>query len=159
MHATSDTSANFYQKAFDYTGYGGMQYYSSSTCESYGVVTGCKNDYLSSEVKYVVDAWANARVSIGLQEARLISKNEYEPMIIIETYETPTQPGKRIIPLYDWQETKCSWWTSDVYEDSTDRVWTIGRYSDISNTTIGISSGDFYCVRPVIVLDKSVLSA
>lgn len=56
IHETKDTSSLYYQKAYDNNGYGGMQYYSSETCNGYGNYSECKSDYEQSEVKYVVDA-------------------------------------------------------------------------------------------------------
>ena len=47
-------------------GYGGMTFYSSETCASYfspPIYTGCTNDYVDSDVKYAVDAWALAKIS------------------------------------------------------------------------------------------------
>ena len=64
--------------AYDNNGYGGMQYYSNSTCGYDGsswVYDGCTTDYASSEIKYVVDAWKNEKVPAA-SEARLITFDE-----------------------------------------------------------------------------------
>ena len=69
MYVTSDTSSVYYQKSYDVRGdgtVGGMAYYSSATCGylngSY-VEIGCTNNYATSEIKYVVDAWAQAKTT------------------------------------------------------------------------------------------------
>lgn len=55
MYVTQDTASDYYQKAYNQDGYGGMAYYSSPSCgyNSLGQWTNvdCKNDYASSEVK------------------------------------------------------------------------------------------------------------
>ena len=57
MYATYNTSASYYQTAENQNGYGGMVYYSSSTCgyptagSGVGVSTGCTNDYKTSDIK------------------------------------------------------------------------------------------------------------
>ncbi len=82
MYATP--TASYYRNAFNNNGYGGMQYYSSETCGDTGIPayngstwvhTGCTNDYSKSEIKYVVDEWANANILNGLFEARLITSD------------------------------------------------------------------------------------
>ena len=91
--------------ATNQNGYGGMQYYSSSTCGYNGseyTYSGCTTEYAQSDIKYVVDAWKNAKAPLAT-EGRLITYDEYINLTIEETYETPTAPGKRIVPIYDWQ--------------------------------------------------------
>ena len=56
MYVAQDTTLDYYQQAYNYNGYGGMQYYLNETCNAYGYTSGCINDYSLSEVKYVVDA-------------------------------------------------------------------------------------------------------
>ena len=145
--------------AYNSNGYGGMQYYSSSTCGYNGtnwVSDGCKNDYASSEIKYVVDAWKSANAPEA-SEARLITKDEYESMTTVETYETPTEPGKRIVPMYDWQYNDSYWyWTNTPYNDSSSRVWYVSsNRGGLGGSDVDDSDG---VVRPVITISKSVIS-
>ena len=58
MYATDDTSADYYQSAKNVNNYGGMQYYSSSTCYSIGFTgdsSGCTGNYNQSHIKYKND--------------------------------------------------------------------------------------------------------
>ena len=74
IYAADDTSESYYRGAYDQNGYGGMQYYSSETCGNVNhnlVYDGCTTDYTQSEVKYAVDAWAQAQAPAA-NEARLI---------------------------------------------------------------------------------------
>ena len=51
-----------YQIAYNLGGYGGMVYYTSSSCGYYPyswVYNGCTIDYSRSEIKYVIDAWVD----------------------------------------------------------------------------------------------------
>ena len=146
--------------AYDNNGYGGMAYYTSETCgwiNDNWVETGCKNDYASSEIKYVVDAWKTAKAPAAI-EARLISKDEYDSMTTVETYETPTAPGTRYVPQYDWQYSNSYWyWTNTPYNDSSSFVWGVilsGEFND--NSDVRISDG---VVRPVITISKSNISS
>ena len=149
-------------------GYGNVMYYSSENCgyiNGSWVETQCKIDYEESDIKYIVDAWSRFKVPLGLQEARLIKKEEYEQMILTETYETPTEPGKRYVPMYDWQYgTNYEYWSESPYDDSTTEVWSVGESGGIGRSNVygrdgcnGCGSGVHGTVRPVIVLDKSVL--
>ena len=66
MYFTFDTSDSYYQTAYDNNGYGGMAYYTSTTCGWNGssrVSDGCTTDYDASEIKYVVDAWTTDKLN------------------------------------------------------------------------------------------------
>ena len=170
MHVRS--SENFYQTAYNQNGYGGVQYYSSISCGYNGsdwVTSGCKTNYDESEIKYIVDAWAIDKVSAGLQEARLIKSDEYNEFLIVETYNTPTNPGTRYTPIYEWQNNNAyNYWTMSSNGDSSVYVnivmWSglLGSNDSSNGGSYGAQPGDFYwgcaVVRPVIVLNKSYLS-
>jgi len=146
--------------AYNQNGYGGMAYYSSETCgyvNNAWVETGCTTDYAQSEVKYVVDAWKTAKAPAAT-EARLISKDEYESMTTVETYETPTEPGTRYVPQYDWQyNNSCWYWTSTQYNDSPSDVWNVNNFDGVLSRSYGVYNNSGV-VRPVIILPKSALS-
>ena len=74
MYATTDISSPYYKKAYNNNGYGGMAYYSSTTC-GYSGSSDCRSDYASSEIKYVIDAWKTAKVPLAT-EARLLTYDE-----------------------------------------------------------------------------------
>ena len=130
-------------------GNGGIQYHSSS------------NAYSTSYIKTTINAWAQAKVPSKLAEARLITIDELINNLGYEYYEEGSNSGYRSTEFTpNWVYNNNYWyWTMSSYRDSTDEVWypsemmsyspvNVGRYG------FGISDGK---VRPVIVLDKSVL--
>ena len=157
------SSESFYQTAYDSNGYGGMQYYSSSTCGYDGsnwVETGCKNDYASSEIKCVVDAWKTAKAPAAT-EARLITVDDLMNNLGYELQQECTgscyQVGKKSDNTPAWVYNSNYWyWTSSPYSDSSSDVWSVFDNG-------GLGSGDvnhynFGVVRPVITISKSLVS-
>ena len=144
--------------AKDINGYGGMAYYSSSTCggASYPYTyTGCTTNYAQSEIKYAVDAWKSAKAPAA-EEARLITRDEYIALTVTETYETPTEPGTRYVPQYDWlYNSNYNYWTMSQWNDSPSSVWRVDINGDLNTSDV---FGKNIVVRPVIVLDKSLLT-
>ena len=161
MYVTKDTSASYYQTAYDQNGYGGMSYYSSTTCgyDETGTYssTDCTNDYNKSDIKYVVDAWSTAKFaenaltkdSLGYK-ARLLTLEELATNLGYEFEDRATA-------LYLSPETTPSWvynsqysyWTMSPYRDSNKEVWCIG------NTGIVNGYGNYFVVvRPVVNLKK-----
>ena len=155
----NDTSC--YHTAYNNNGYGGMAYYSSVDCgygtESNSTLTGCKNDYESSEIKYVVDAWKTAQAPSAI-EARLFSKDEYQEYCVKEEYQsTPSDTSTRYVPQYDWMfNNNYLYWTNTPYTDSSTDVWFVGYDGDLVSVYTIYSSN--IMVRPVIVLPKSALN-
>ena len=147
--------------AYDKNGYGGMAYYTSETCgyvNNTWVSDGCKNDYASSEIKYVVDAWKTAKAPAAT-EVRLISKDE------IETERKEYDPcggcgtvATGDIAKYNWMYNNNYWyWTNTPYTDSSSLVWSVyDFYGGLgSDSVYGSYNG---VVRPVITISKSVIS-
>lgn len=93
MYVTSDTSASYYQQAYNInyngtdTGIGGMAYYTSATCTNYGDDSGCTTDYAQSEIKYVVDAWKAAQAP-NATNARLITLDDLTDNLGMELNRT-----------------------------------------------------------------------
>ena len=152
--------------ASNQNGYGGMAYYSSETCgyvNSNWEETGCITLYASSDIKYVVDKWAQAKVLSGLVESRLITKDEYVGLSNEEQRVTDTGEQYNILsPQYNWMyNSNYSYWTNTSYADSLSKVWgvrnsgALGSGVDYGSATV--YSGDNGVVRPVIVLSKSAL--
>ena len=159
MYVTSDTTSSYYQTAYDLYGYGGMSYYSSSTC-GYNGNDGCTTDYAQSEVKYVVDAWSNDKINtLDLIEDNLgyktrlltfedltnnlgYAREDGADYISLNTENTPSW-------VYNW---KYRYWTMSQYDYSASIVWyvtTIGNvYYDYVDYNVDV-------VRPVITLLKS----
>lgn len=160
MYVTQDTTSAYFQSAYNVNGYGGMVYYSNSTC-GYGssgyLKIGCKNDYALSEVKYIVDAWSRDKVPSGLKESRLIKYDELINNLGYEFFDDgssalwkPTESTPTWI--YD---NNYRYWTMSSYNDSLFGVWIVDEE--------GIRSFEVYTgfysnvVRPVIVLKKTIL--
>ena len=161
MYVTSNTSASYYQTAYDYNGYGGMAYYTSVDC-GYGQgsihnESGCTTDYEQSEVKYVVDAWKAAKAPAAF-DARLLTYDEFENLGYVEGYVTPSDIGwVKTENTPSWvYNSNYSYWTMTQYNDSASGVW--GVTSDGGLDDIYVSY-DYRVVRPVIVLSKSNISS
>ena len=119
-------------------GYGKVQY-------------GSTNDYSTSTVKQVVDAWKTTAVATGdTASARLITVDDLTDNLGFN-HGTPENTWMRVNPEYTplW-----------VYDNSYD-YWTMSQYEDSSTIWRVISSGiDTYpvsnsMVRPVLELNKS----
>ena len=165
MYATGDTSDSYYQKAYDNNGYGGMAYYSSSTCGHIApnlIFNECTSDYAKSEVKYVVDAWALDKLKASdLKEdktgyrARLITFDDLVDnlgyiYIVGNTYYTPTAD---VTPNWVYN-SKYGYWTMSRYEDSTSYVREVYSNGDVHSPDV------YYykvSVRPVITIKKSAI--
>ena len=170
MYSPYDTSASYYQTAYNQNGYGGMVYYSSPTCgyptagNSTSVTTGCKSDYASSEVKYVVDAWAADKFqSIDLKEditgysARLLTFEE------LTTNLGYTAPAKDVTSMSLNSETvpnflynsNYNYWTMSPFQDEALRVWLVHGHSGSVGAYMVYYHIYTYVVRPVVTLSKS----
>ena len=154
--------------AYDSNGYGGVAYYTSDTCgyvNNNWVYDGCTTDYAQSDVKYIVDSWANAKVQDGLQEARLITKEEIDNYFAYEEYDAyPCGESCGIVEKRqrinaDWMyDSKYYYWTMSIKDNLTNTIWNVTEYGGLGD--MNLYYGSFYpgqVVRPVIVLDKSVL--
>ena len=155
------SSVSYYQTAYDSNGYGGMQYYSSSTCGYNGsswVYSGCTTNYAQSEIKYVVDAWKTAKAPAAI-EVRLISKDE------IETERKEYDPcggcgavATGDVAKYDWIYNNNYWyWTNTPYTDSSSDVWLVDNIGVLGSNSV--DSGFLGVVRPVITISKSLISS
>jgi len=158
MHVTSDTSASYYQTAYNKNGYGGMAYYSSATCgydNPWGDSSGCTTDYAQSEVKYVVDAWKAAQAP-SATEARLI---QYDDLIENLGYDHASWnvSNWQVNPEYtpSWVYNSNYWYrTMSQYQDSASGVWTVSYDGSLGSSKVSDYS---YVVRPVITISKSAL--
>ena len=166
------STESHYQEAYNQNGYGSMQYYSSMTCGYNGsawVYDECTNDYKLSSVKYVIDSWSESKVPNGLLEARLSTIDEISELGY-EWYDNGSVAfWKKTENTPNWvYSDNYSYWTMTSYNDSTGYVSTV--MTDGSFIGINCSSSYLICsdcgssynpdksvVRPVIVLDKSVL--
>ena len=165
MYVTSNTSASYYQQAYNIiyngtdTGIGGMAYYSSSTCGSSGS-SGCTTDYAQSEVKYAVDAWKTAQAPAAT-EARLITLDDLTDNLGMELNKT--NPTTYQITVTEdtptWVMGENYWyWTMTTDTDNVGQVWSVDTRSDAYVISYNVQ-GNGNAVRPVITLSKANISS
>ena len=161
MYNCLENDTSCYRTAYNHNGYGDMAYYTSENCGFNGsdwVYDGCKNDYKSSEIKYVVDAWAIANVTAGLQEARLISEDDIYNNFEFEEYDACHGCGstvKKITTTWLYRNDYQYWTNSLIPNSSSVKYVSSGGW--LSSDNVYLTTRNFGSVRPVIVLDKSVL--
>ena len=170
MYATEDTTLSYYQSAYDKNGYGGMAYYSSSTC-GYDYTSGewkkdgCTTDYASSEVKYVVDGWVNDKLTQADLKAdatgysaRLITYDELTSFLGYQkSDENPIDPSTNG-ETPSWVYGSYWYWTMSQYQDSSGEVWMLfDAYDNGGWLDRNSVCGDPNVVRPVINLKKSAI--
>lgn len=149
------------EEQYDQNGYGGMQYYSSETCGNVNhnlVYDGCTTDYTQSEVKYAVDAWAQAQAPAA-NEARLIELADLKNNLgyVLDTSATseaylPSSSTPSWIYNSDY-----GYWTMTSYQDSSRAVWRVDTRGGLSNINGAVYLVN-YVVRPVITISKSHVS-
>ena len=154
-------------QAYDINGYGGIAFYTSETCGlvDYWISSGCINEYSKSDIKYVVDAWANKMFSSGLVEARLLKIEELLNNFSY-SYQEYTLPGD-IYPFREGDPTdetpewiyneKFSYWIMDKYEDDVSRAWRINDYGKLNTGSVYHFGFGVYTVRPVVAIKKGLL--
>ena len=172
MYVTDDTDYSWYQTAEEENGYGGMAYYSSSTCGLVGsyVNTGCTTDYDVSEVKYVVDAWANDKINeLDLIEDNLGYKTRlltFEELVNNFDYyesEYENEDEGTVHVMFEKSENTPSWLYNENYS-----YWTMSAYVELPNYYMWYVTNNgrvknryvYYSgivVRPVITLLKSAI--
>ena len=147
------TGAQIYNNT-SYGGYGGIQY-------------GTTSAYLQSYVKHVVDAWAQANASSGLQDARLINFDDLLDNLGYEnnfycTGDCLYQGGLDNVPLFVYSNNYF-YWIMTANNDSDSNVWVINPNGTLGGMSVSKyrDEGTFksFAVRPVIVLSKSVISS
>ena len=152
------SSESYYQTAYNQNGYGGMQYYSSSTCGYNGsswVYDGCTNAYEQSEIKYVVDAWKTAKAPAAT-EARLMTYDEFIDNSEVGQICTGSCYDANVAK-YDWMyDNNYGYWLGTPYTDSSSRVWHVSNDGGLGYASVGSTGG---VVRPVITISKSLISS
>ena len=154
--------------AYNNNGYGGMAYYTSETCGRVDhklVKTGCKNDYESSEVKYVVDAWAADKFNTSSlaadstgYSARLITQEDLITNLGYDETKNSTGGGFAVTEnVPDWvYNNDYSYYTMSKYSDSNS-ILNVGNISIFPREiTYWLNYKDV--VRPVITIKKSALN-
>ena len=139
--------------AYNQNGYGAMAYYTSETCgyvNNNWVETGCKSDYASSEVKYVVDAWKASKAPAA-SEVRIITTEDLVSLGYVKNSETRYSKGDNV-PTWVYN-SNYYYWTMSPWNDSASRVWYV--YSDGGLYDYHYVYIDYVVVRPVITISKS----
>ena len=159
-HINRNTSSSV-GTAYNANGYGGMAYYSSDLC-NLSVQSGCTNSYEDSDIKYVVDAWAQTNtvdsdlvVDLTGYSARLLT---YEELITNLGYSAAepdvTTMDLNIESVPDWVYNSNYWyWTMSQYQDEMIRVWRVGGSGNVDALSVYDNVGRI--VRPVITISKS----
>ena len=155
-YVATSYSEYYVRAAYDVGGYGGMAYYSGKECNCHGFGSlnsyACTNVYADSEIKYVLDSWAQANVPSGLQEVRLITTDELSNLGgVIPENATDTPAESTELPSWLYSNDY-SYWAIGLNESNKSIIVTtegLLSYSDIRTW--------FAVVRPVVVLSKSVL--
>lgn len=150
-------SSNSFQTAYNSNGYGGMQYYSSDTCNSAPVPIdqGCTSNYYYSNIKNVVDAWVEDKIKNVVSETRLITYDELLNNLGFELDEEQTSYKASIEYSPSWVfDNNYRYWTMSQKEDS-DSIIYIDNSGKISMTSTYVDS---ITVRPVVLLKKTALS-
>ena len=147
-------------------GYGGMAYYSSATCGYNGsrwVYDDCTTNYDESEIKKVVEAWKDAKLtqselkedSLGYK-ARLLTHDELTTNLGYDVSKTSAGQGTDLLltaEVPSWvYNSNYSYWTMSQFYDSASHVWFVSNNGGLNDgiTTDGV-------VRPVINLLKSAI--
>ena len=144
-----------YQIAYNLGGYGGMVYYTSSSCGYYPnswVYNSCTTDYSRSEIKYVIDAWVDDKfLDFELIEddngykARLITIEELKNNLGYGNSNTINENVPSWVSQYRY-------WTMSE-RTNTDQVWAVAN-----NIEYHYVWGSLLLVRPVITIKKSAIN-
>ena len=162
---------------------GGVAYYSSQNCRRSGVddvgyevyiINGCKTDYLTSDVKFIVDAWTSEKInefdlvvdSTGYN-SRLITVEELVGLGYI--YNTNVYSPNSSVPSWVYNNSY-SYWTMSSYDSTNVFFQNSNRYSANPSVSItkcsvgkvqnGVGRGTKVfeiLLRPVITIKKSAL--
>jgi len=152
-----------YQKVFDMNGYGGMVYYTSENCgfvNNHMVLSECTADYNKSDVKYVVDAWANDFINEDdIYNIRLITFDELHDNLGYTDNSKQCTGGcwyeKSVdVPSFVYNNSY-TYWTMTNNNDDGYSVWYV-RNTGVIDRLGGVFT-DYYTIRPVIELKKSAI--
>lgn len=165
-------------KALNIDGYGGVQYYGSSSCQldsSHSIrSSGCKVDYETSDIKVILDNWTNNALNINdlkalptedstsvLYKSRLVTYNELNDLGCTQRKCGDKNNSNTKSWIYYSQITNnrdYSYWTMTKYQDEQ-TLWLLSKEynnnclspnSRVNNTNVY----QRYLIRPVINLYK-----
>ena len=147
----------------DRNGYGGVAYYSKENC-SYPNLSGCKSDYDSSDIKFIIDNWSSHNFAKNVllndtmgYKTRLITYDE-----IIDNFnyvlknEGPS--GMYFGPSSstpNWiYNTQYWYWTMSTYNDSTSSVWRVTWNGTLKEEPVWAIADGYAFIRPVVTFNK-----
>ena len=149
-HVNISTSSSM-GVAKDNNGYGGVAFYTSSTCGLNG--SNCVRDYMYSDIKYIVDNWSNNK--LGDNDLYVDEDGYSSRLIKIEELRNNLGYGET-----DQANLNVNSWVYDY------NYWTMSRKASINFWVVNSNGnliegnkymGGKYTVRPVVILKKSAL--
>ena len=163
MYVTYKTSSSYYQTAYG-TRYGGMAYYSSPTCGYVNpswVYDGCTTNYDESEIKKVVEAWKDAKLTenelkeVNEYKARLITYEDLYNNLDYEVYINGTTILRRPSESTPSWVYNSNYWYWTMSPDSASYVWRVYNNGNLDHDNVYNNRNGV--VRPVINLLKSAI--
>ena len=140
--------------------FGIMNYYSSSDCSNVSNV-GCKIDYDSSDVKIVVDNWANDKIgdkliSVNGRKTRLLTVDDLiNKLGFTSLFYISTDVLRNSDDTPDWvYSSDYKYYTMSGVEDSNFMVYYISKNGIVDVVSV---FGESLTVRPVINVSKCEL--
>ena len=173
VYVTSNVNSNYYKKAKDVNGYGGLAYFSSEVCSSdTRDFSGCTTDYENSDIKYVVDAWAiensdvedlvldSAGYKVRLVALDEISSLGYEWTKTCDTCGMGWLKTENVPSFF--YDSSYMYWTMSKYQDSNDAVWYVSGGGNLHGYSVCggngyVNGGEAHVIKPVITVKKSAL--
>ena len=158
--------------------YGGVAYYSSETCgyvNGSWIYSGCTTDYASSDIKYIVDAWANDKIN----SSDLVADETGYSVRLITIEELRNNLGygssnnkNDNVPNWAYLSGYYYYWTMSKNDSVSNNVWYVGydgilgdeyweKVNSVSDGVGGDSMHGSYrslTIRPVITLKKTALN-
>lgn len=159
----------------------GIQYYNSDSCNSDDNKDGCINKYSESNVRIMLDKWANSvfsdndLISVDGYKVRLIKLDELlnnlgynsNEIVTENVYKLTAQVPEWVYKYYQYGEY--SYWTMSDISDSNYAVSVVLKSGDVSALSSYYTLDwkndvikenlvyNYYSVRPVINLSKSAI--
>ncbi len=133
-------------------GYGSVTYYSSLKCNK-SDKSMCTNKYDDSNIKHIIDNWANDNISKGFYSSRIINKNELEDelMYIKEVISIGGTNYRYIYYPYKNKALVDTGWAAHSYFDES--VYNLS--SDKDGIVSLANVYDYSVIKPVIILEKT----
>ena len=158
---TKYTTADYYKVAYNVHGYGGMAYYSSSSCRTYNQYSGCSTGYNGSHISHVVNAWGSDNTNTDDLEAdftgysiRLITYDE----LMDNLGYAGSRDVNENVPSWVYNDNYWYWTMTEqdyVTYSGKENVFSVSNSGNILYSKVSLYSG---VVRPVINLKKSAIN-